>query len=436
MIFAVVSLSGCFDELNGGPANIVISFGGERDVVDGVNYDPNDTATHKSLNYKIELTGSVKNYDYSFSGTTFNATVMPGDYNISIVSYKGDIVYGAGSKDITVKPGQNKVSLTMYKAYMITFYDNETGVQIKQIVRKENGYKATPPDGQDWYDEITLQTPFNFNKPVENNLILYSSVPVFNDETIIYFGDWLASKKTNSPSTAYKVKMNVSSFTIESATSPITVGDVIARASSRYVSLDLSGSTLTSIVDIAFQNCSNLVNITIGNSVTSIERSAFDGCTNLTSVTLGNKVGSIGTGAFSGCTKLETIVIGNGVTEIGENAFYSCNKLKNVTIGNSVEHIRDSAFSACSSLKSITIPARVKSIGTSAFDGCTQLTEVIFETGSNIQNTDFGDYVFPEGANGGGGNTLKNLYNSSNPKHGTYKYSPSPTGGSQWTKVN
>jgi len=105
-LFAVVSLSGCFSDWSGNPANLVISFGSAGREV---NYDANDSATHNLLDHKIELTSAEKKLEFSFTGnTTFNASVTPGNWNISIVSYLNDEVYAAGSKDVTIKSGQNK----------------------------------------------------------------------------------------------------------------------------------------------------------------------------------------------------------------------------------------------------------------------------------------------------------------------------------------
>ena len=58
--------------------------------------------------------------------------------------------------------------------------------------------------------------------------------------------------------------------------------------------------SLTSIRAWAFEACSALTSVTIGNSVKSIGEYAFNECTGLTSVTIGNSVTSIGGGAFEG----------------------------------------------------------------------------------------------------------------------------------------
>jgi hypothetical protein len=62
-----------------------------------------------------------------------------------------------------------------------------------------------------------------------------------------------------------------------------------------------------SIGNSAFDNCTSLSSIKIGNSVTNIENYAFYNCTSLTSITIPNSVTSIGVGAFYGCDELATV---------------------------------------------------------------------------------------------------------------------------------
>jgi hypothetical protein len=61
--------------------------------------------------------------------------------------------------------------------------------------------------------------------------------------------------------------------------------------------------------------------------VTSIGAGAFEECSGLTSVTIGNGVTSIGAGAFEECSGLTSVTIGSGVTFIGNQAFLMCDKL-------------------------------------------------------------------------------------------------------------
>ena len=125
------------------------------------------------------------------------------------------------------------------------------------------------------------------------------------------------------------------------------IKDVLNDAD-KYVSLNLTGTALTTIPKYAFSDygygdgydeepikgCETLVSITIPNSVTSIGMCAFSFCKNLTSVTIPNSVTGIGGGAFGGCTSLTSITIPNSVTSIGGGAFYGCANLTNITIPN------------------------------------------------------------------------------------------------------
>jgi len=364
----------------------------------------------------------------------------------------------------------------MFQAFVVTFCDNETETQVKQIVRRENGYIATPPDGQEWYKDIALTYKYDFNERVTENLKLYSSVPIFDDETIGFFGDWLTVKAENN-SVPYKVKLRLNETFINARNNDVYT--VLTSNINKYVNLDFSGSTFTKINNNnTFSGCTNITSVTLGsmvnyidsstftgcsnlteinvvpsnedyfsnsgilylksangnvlakypvkkqgpsfdvpNSIKSIGNRAFEGCTNLTSVNIPDSVIDILTNAFNSCNNLNKVTIGNEVLSIGNSAFMSCSKLKYVDIGNSVSEILSNAFQDCTSLESITIPASVQNIYDYAFTGCTALTTVIFETGSNIQDANFGNNAFPDIGNIVNG--LKNAYKTG--KAGTYK---------------
>jgi len=92
---------------------------------------------------------------------------------------------------------------------------------------------------------------------------------------------------------------------------------MVFRGSPKYVTLDLSGSTFTSIGDNAFNQCYGLTSITIPDSVTSIERWAFYGCTNLASVTFqgtisANNLGDTWNSPFEGDLKGQYLAGGIG----------------------------------------------------------------------------------------------------------------------------
>ena len=173
-------------------------------------------------------------------------------------------------------------------------------------------------------------------------------------------------------------------------------------------------NSITRINGWAFFNCTGLTSITIPNSVTYIGDCTFEGCTGLTSIRISNSVTSIGVGSFCNCSKLSSIivdienpnydsrdncnaiietnsnmmisgcmntVIPNSVTSIGDCAFEGCSGLTNITIPNSVTYIGGFAFDGCSCLSSVTIPKSVNTIDYGAFAGCSNLTNVTIGSG-------------------------------------------------------
>ncbi len=163
--------------------------------------------------------------------------------------------------------------------------------------------------------------PFVANAAVEINGIYYN----------------LTTGETNTAEVTYKPSGNYS-------------GDIVIPASVTYDDVDYS---VTTIGYQAFNNCSGLTSVTIGNSVTTIGDYAFYNCTGLTSVTIPNSVTTIGKCAFRGCSVLTSVTIPNSVTTIGDYAFYNFTGLTSVTIPNSVSSIGNDAFWGCSGLTSV-----------------------------------------------------------------------------------
>ncbi len=118
------------------------------------------------------------------------------------------------------------------------------------------------------------------------------------------------------------------------------------------------------------------ITYTIPNTIISIGNSAFENCTNLTNITISESVKEIGSNVFENCSSLTEIIIPNSVTSIGEFAFNGCSNLKNITLSENIPAINDGVFLDCSALTSITIPDSVTSIGTCAFQECTNLTNI------------------------------------------------------------
>ncbi len=165
-----------------------------------------------------------------------------------------------------------------------------------------------------------------------------------------------------------------------------SIGEGAFYECSSLTSLEIPNS-VTSIGKFAFYECSSLTSLEIPNSVTSIGKFAFYECSSLTSLEIPNSVTSIGEHTFYECSSLTSIEIPNSVTDIGKFAFYECSSLTSIEIPNSVTSIAGSAFSGCSSLTSIEIPNSVTSIAGSAFSGCSSLTSIIVDSGNGVYDS-------------------------------------------------
>jgi hypothetical protein len=167
---------------------------------------------------------------------------------------------------------------------------------------------------------------------------------------------YLSGKTANTKTTPYYIALNITDndFT--------TLRTTLINATSKYVYLDLSGSTITTIPENAF-----------------VDVSTWEGCTTLTGITIPNRVISIGKLAFLSCYELTSVTIPSSITSIGDGAFQECFSLTSITIPNSITKIGDCAFLG-TSLTSITIPNSVTNIGAGAFSACTSLTAITIST--------------------------------------------------------
>ena len=131
------------------------------------------------------------------------------------------------------------------------------------------------------------------------------------------------------------------------------------------------GSKVTSIGIRAFQECTNLKNVTFPSSIETIEKWAFYGCVALESVDLShlNDLKQIGNLAFNNCAALKTVKLpqNGNLNTIGANAF-------SFTNGQPAPQITE-----------ITIPASVTTIGEGAFEGCSKLKKVTFAPDSKLE---------------------------------------------------
>ena len=154
-----------------------------------------------------------------------------------------------------------------------------------------------------------------------------------------------------------------------------SIGYAAFDTCSTLASINIPDS-VTTIGDVAFNLCSSLANVTLPTSLITIGNSAFQD-TILSSIEIPGLVITIGNFAFSG-TSLVTVTFSlpSTLSTIGDSAFQACINLSSISIPDSVTTIGDSAFKACSNLSSISIPDSVTTIGASAFNNCINLLSI------------------------------------------------------------
>ena len=169
--------------------------------------------------------------------------------------------------------------------------------------------------------------------------------------------------------------------------------------------------TVTSIGEYAFRNCNFLKKVNFLGDINSWAEIDFKGyyssptaCSKnlylnnqlVENVNLTTAI-KVPIGAFENCTSIVSLVLGDSVKEIGENAFSGCTSIANMTLSNGLEKIGESAFNSCSSLTEIIIPDSVTFIGFSSFRGCSSLITLtipfVGERSDGSTKTHFG-YMF------------------------------------------
>jgi type IV pilus biogenesis protein CpaD/CtpE len=254
------------------------------------------TVTAKAEGYKSKTSAAV-------NVSAVPQTPTAADYDIGNQPQKVDRITGV---TITPKTGKSGGKVTIY-------YNDLTALPTA-VGEYEVTFDVAAAEG--WNEAKGL--------PAGTFSIYYG---VFN--TITAFKTWLDAQPVNTVAVPYAVALNVANLGGAYKTSG-SVGAALYDNLDKYIDLDLSSSTFTSIVDSAFDGCSNLASVNIPDGVTSIEGYAFAACRSLASVTIGSGVTSIGILAFSSLTSLASVTFEGTIASSGfiDNAFPSIGNLR------------------------------------------------------------------------------------------------------------
>lgn len=196
-----------------------------------------------------------------------------------------------------------------------------------------------------------------------------------------------SAMKTESGFTALQTVVFPEGFT--------TLGGYTFKATSTipsalvYVTLP---STLTTIGQNAFIDCTSLKELVIPEGVTSIPKEFAKNATSLKKLVLPSSVVTLNEGAFRSCDLSDGIVIPEGCKTIGKYAFKGTNATS-VVVSSTVESVMDEAFAENNSL--IDIYCKCPTLGYRMFYTCPNIENVILENTVTIS-----DYAFCNPNNG------------------------------------
>lgn len=176
-----------------------------------------------------------------------------------------------------------------------------------------------------------------------------------------------------------------------------TVPSGLFRNSKKLVGVNLlkptssDSNTICRVLDYAFENCSNLKQIYIGDHIGAIYEGAFAG-TGITSVSIPETVYFNSDKQFKGCKNLIGVTL--SCPNVPDYIFSDCNSIEGVTINNTVRKIGNYAFYGCSLIKEVVLPEGLTSVGDNAFNFTANLTKVVIPNSL----TSFGASIFSKNA--------------------------------------
>jgi hypothetical protein len=356
--------------------------------IDGTSYAKNKALPAQAGKYAVtfdvaKATGwkqatGLQAGTLTISAYTPNAqTTVAGDFT------HGNLSQTAGSVTaVTVapKPGKSGGNITVY-------YEGINGTTYaKSTTPPQNAgtYAVTFDVDADegWYEATGLEAGT-------------LAVAPLTFDSVASLEAWLDEQDANSAGNPYTITLK-----IEDGDIPDLLA-ILNDAPDKFVTLDLSGSTITEIYDYAFDWCANLTGIILPDTVESIGQQAFSYCTSLTSITIPDTVESIGQEAFYYCTSLASITIPASVITIGDYVFSRCESLTSITVdANNPNYISEGGIvynkaktnivAVPGGIVSVIIPSTVNSIGDYAFYRCTSLASVTIPASV----TTIGDYAF------------------------------------------
>ena len=348
-------------------------------LIDGLYYDLNMSTRTATVTYEKDGTGNYASLpanvkipeSVEYNGVTYSVTKVA---NKAFANCKS-------LESISIPSTVVQIGETYY-----TYYSNE-GASLPfynctalKSVRFEDGEQGLVL-GAEYYDRSGNGKGLFSGCPLEEvyigRNISYQDCPkyfTFEKEPEYYgysafYNQPKLTKVTISPAVteipAYLFYKNAS-LTMTTLPKVKKIGVSAFQECSKLTTLNL-GEDLQEVGNDAFNGCKNVTKLTFPDAITTIGDRAFQDCSSVTEVTVGKGLKSIGANAFLNCKSFTALLLPNGFTTMGESAFEGCIKLTVAKLGKSLTAVPARAFKECIALSEMRVPATVKSIGDEAF---------------------------------------------------------------------
>ena len=140
---------------------------------------------------------------------------------------------------------------------------------------------------------------------------------------------------------------------------------------------EIDGKPVLKIANMAFQNNTDLVSVSLPESLKTMGEGAFSGCPDLRQIDLSAamQVAELPPSFASYCTSLVGVIFHpDHHPAVGDYAFQGCKQLDEIRLSSNVGI---SAFSGCTGLKSAVLGEEAALIGSRAFHNCSNLERLI-----------------------------------------------------------
>lgn len=349
-------------------------------LIDGLYYDLDTSNRTATVTYEVDGTGNYASLSANvkipesivYNGVTFtvtkiadkafaNCTVMESISISCTVAQVGNLQWCKYEKDSSELPFYNCTSLKRVRF--------EDGVQ--PIVLGSHNYGGNSTSYNKGLfsscplEEVYVGRNITYLEDVDYS---FKANPQYYGYSAFYNQPKLA-KITISPSVTkiapYLFYKNAA-ITITELPKVKEIGRSAFEECSKLTTLNL-GQALEIVGDCAFQNCTNVTKLTFPDATTAIGSSAFARCSSVTEITVGQGLKSVGDYSFFDCGSFTALVLPDKFTTMGGSAFEGCRKLTNAKLGQSLTSVPNNAFKNCIALSEMNLPATVKSIGDQAF---------------------------------------------------------------------